>query len=133
MFSDALTYPKDGPDAAKTILIGGVLTLLGVFLIPIALVTGYVVRVIRAVNGGDRRPPVFDDWGRLFVDGIKGMAVMLLYFVIPAIVLGIAVTVASLVGSARIGAAVALVGALVTLPSGSRSGTSRRPDSSTSP
>lgn len=116
MFTDALTYPKDGTDAAKTILIGGVLTLLSVFILPIAFVTGYLVRVIRAVDDGTGTPPVFDEWSDLFVDGLKGMAIMFLYFLVPAILLAAFGVVVGLLGSGQLGAAVALLGVLVALP-----------------
>ncbi len=112
MLNDAITYPKDGTDARKTILIGGVLTILSVLLVPIAFVTGYVVRVIRAVNAGDRQPPVFDEWGELFVDGLKGIAIMLAYFLVPAIAVAGFVAVGAALGST----AVAVLGALVALP-----------------
>ncbi len=116
MFSDALTYPKSGTDAVKTILIGGVLTLLSVLLVPIALVTGYVVRVARSVNDGAETPPVFDDWGELFVDGVKGVAIMFVYFLVPAVVFAVFAGGAAFLGAARLGAAVALIGALVAFP-----------------
>ncbi len=88
MFTDALTYPKRGPDATKTILIGGLLTLLSVLVVPILLVSGYAVRVIRSVAEGESRPPVFDRWSELLVDGAKGIVVMLAYFLVPAFLLG---------------------------------------------
>lgn len=116
MFSDALTYPKDGTDAAKTILIGGVLTLLSVLVLPIAFLTGYLVRVVRAIDDGERAPPAFEEWGDLFVDGLKGMAIMFLYFLVPAVVFAVFVGSAGLLGFGRLSAVVALFGALVALP-----------------
>lgn len=116
MFSDALTYPKDGTDAVKTILIGGVLTLLSVFILPIAFVTGYLVRVIRAVDAGSEAAPVFDEWRDLFVDGLKGMAIMVLYFLVPAILLAVFGVILGLLGSGQPSVALALLGALIALP-----------------
>ena len=85
MFKDAAIYPKDGTDATKTILIGGVLTLPSFLLVPLFLLVGYTVRVVRAVAGGDETLPVFDEWGDMLVDGVKGFATTLAYFLFAAI------------------------------------------------
>lgn len=115
MLDDAINYPRSGTDPAKTILIGGVLLLLSVLLVPAALVTGYVVRVVRSVSAGEGEPPAFEAWGELLVEGAKGMAVVLAYVVVPTVALGGVVAAGALLGT-RIGAAVALLGVLVTLP-----------------
>lgn len=115
MFDDAIRYPKRGTDPARTILIGGVLTLLSVLVVPAALLTGYVVRVVRSVEAGEEEPPAFDEWGDLLVEGAKGMAVVVAYVLVPAAVLGAVVVVGAVVGT-RVGTAIALLGALVTLP-----------------
>ncbi|PSP32842.1 hypothetical protein BRC63_11005 [Halobacteriales archaeon QH_10_70_21] len=85
MFKDAAIYPKDGTDATKTVLIGGVLTLLSFLLVPLFLLVGYTVRVVRAVAGGDETLPVFDEWGDVLVDGVKGFAITLAYFPFAAV------------------------------------------------
>ena len=85
MFKDAAIYPKDGTDATKTVLIGGVLTLLSFLLVPLFLLVGYTVRVVRAVAGGDETLPVFDEWGDMLVDGVKGFAITLAYFPFAAV------------------------------------------------
>ena len=84
MFKDAAIYPKDGTDATKTILIGGVLTLPSFLLVPLFLLVGYTVRVVRAVAGGDETLPVFDEWGDMLVDGVKG-SITLAYFPFAAV------------------------------------------------
>lgn len=89
MFEEAIRYPAKGDDAVKTILIGGVLGLLGFLIIPAIIVQGYVLRMMQAVIRGEESPPVFDDWMGLFVDGVKLVVVSLVYAVIP-IVLGAA-------------------------------------------
>lgn len=116
MFKDAAIYPKDGTDATKTILIGGVLTLLSFFLVPLFLLVGYTVRVVRAVAGGDETLPAFDEWGDMLVDGVKGFAITLAYFLVPAVVFGVFAAVAALVGPGRASTLVVVLGGLAAMP-----------------
>ena len=90
-FEDAINYPRQGDEAVKTILIGGVLGLLGFLVIPAILVIGFYLRTLRAAIAGDDEPPVFDEWGDLLVDGLKGFVIGLVYFVVPAAILMISV------------------------------------------
>lgn len=91
----ALRYPWDGGDAAVTLVIGGILTLLGPLVIPAVLVLGYGVRAVDALLDGQEHPPAFGDWRAMFVDGIKAAIVLLAYVALPlaigtALVTGIA-------------------------------------------
>lgn len=91
MFGEALKFPVSGDSALKNHLIGGVLAIFGFLLFPIFFVQGYLVRVVRvAVEGGDE-PPAFDDWGDLFVDGLKLFVVTLGYVIVPTILLFVAI------------------------------------------
>lgn len=67
-------------------LIGGILSLLGVLIVPSILVLGYLVRVLRRTMRGDDHPPSFDEWGDLLVDGAKAFVVTLAYGFVPAAV-----------------------------------------------
>ena len=88
MLEDALKFPWKGEKNVETILIGGVLSLLGVFFVPTLFVYGYLVRVIRQVAAGDDElPPVFDEWGDLLVDGVLAFVISLVYFLVPALVI----------------------------------------------
>ncbi|MFC6862879.1 DUF4013 domain-containing protein [Halomicroarcula sp. GCM10025817] len=92
MLEDALKFPWKGEKNVETIIIGGVLSLLGVFIIPTLFVYGYLVRVIRQVGAGDDEvPPVFDEWGELLVDGVLAFVISLVYFLVPAIVISVGV------------------------------------------
>ena len=92
MLEDALRYPWTGEQKVETILIGGVLSLLGVFFIPVLFVYGYLVRVVRAVSAGDDEvPPVFDDWGDLFIEGVVAFLISLVYSLVPLVVIGLAI------------------------------------------
>lgn len=87
MFGEALRFPLAGDDGVKSVLIGGVLGLLGFLIIPIFFVQGYTVRVLQvAMDGGEEAPP-FDEWGDLLVDGLKLFVITLAYFLVPMVLL----------------------------------------------
>jgi len=91
MLEDAIRYPWTGEQKVETILIGGVLSLLSVFFVPVLFVFGYLVRVIRAVSDGDdEEPPVFDEWGDLLVEGLVAFLIALVYSLVPLVVIGLA-------------------------------------------
>lgn len=84
--TDALEYPMKHDEWLKTILIGGVLSVFGFLLIPIVLVYGYIVRVLRHRFDGDPQPPTFGEWEELLVDGIQAIVIGFVYLLIPIVV-----------------------------------------------
>ncbi|SEO73337.1 Protein of unknown function [Halogranum amylolyticum] len=121
MITESIDYLRNDDDWVKTLLIGGVLSLLSALVIPTFFVIGYILRVLRGTMRGDETPPVFDDWGDLAVDGLKGFVVGFVYFLVPGVVVAVAVFlgVAGAVAgggsdtAGLFGGLVALVGALV--------------------
>src|SRR6056297_3190374 len=107
MFEDSLTYLRDGDDAVRTILVGGLLSVLGFLIVPAVLVQGYVLRVLGRVADGDTDPPAFDDWGALAVDGVKALVVAAVYAVVPVVL-----AVAFVGGGVAVADSAPLVGAL---------------------
>jgi hypothetical protein len=96
MLSDALSFPRGGDDWLPTLLLGGVLTVLGFLILPALVVQGYLVRVANHAAGGERTPPSFTRWGELLVDGVKLFVVTLVYgllVVVPFVLLTVAVAV----------------------------------------
>ncbi|QCC47618.1 DUF4013 domain-containing protein [Halobellus limi] len=87
MLSDALSYPLNGDSPLRTILVGGLLSLLTVFVIPVFFLQGYYVRILRGASSGDSEPPTFSDWGDLLVDGLKLFAVNLLVSLVVLVVM----------------------------------------------
>ncbi|MFC4359052.1 DUF4013 domain-containing protein [Halobium salinum] len=85
MIENSLNYLRNGDDWVKTLLIGGVLGLLGVLIVPTFIVYGYLMRVLRATMRGEERVPEFDDWGDMTVDGLKAFVITLVYGIVPAI------------------------------------------------
>lgn len=118
MLSTAFNYLRTGTGWERTVLIGGLLTLFSVLLIPAFVLMGYLLRVFRATMHGDtEHPPVFDDWAKLTVDGLKGYLIVFVYGLVPAIVLG-GTFVFGVAGLASGSDAGALTGGLVLLAGG---------------
>jgi hypothetical protein len=90
MLSDALRYPLNSDGWLRTILIGGLLTVLSVLVIPAFFLQGYYLRVLRGVANNDPDPPRFDDWVDLFVDGLKLVVVNILVVLTVFVILGLA-------------------------------------------
>lgn len=116
MFEESINYPREGEDGWKTIAIGGVLTLLSFLFIPVFLVLGYGARVLResASDPETEMVPVFDEWGELFVDGLKQFLVGLAYLIVPGIIIGISaggLIAAAVTGNGAVRAG-AIIGAL---------------------
>ena len=101
MLRDALAAPTRTQDAATTVFMGGVLTLvtlaapvvwllavattpLGLlltplFVLPPLVLRGYDVRVVRTGLAGDRATPSFVDWSRLVRDGVQATVLDVVY------------------------------------------------------
>lgn len=86
---NAVTFPMEDDDWLTTTLVGGVINIAGILFFPIFLLNGYFLNVAREAMAGATEPPAFDDWERLFVDGIKAFVVLFVYQLIPLAVLGI--------------------------------------------
>jgi hypothetical protein len=123
VFEEAIRYPWKGEEKVETIVIGGLLSLFGFLLLPMFVVYGYLVRVMRQVSDGDvEAPPVFDECEELLVDGLKMFVVTLVYSLVPTAVLALAVlswvvpvAVSDGSGTALSGAVGLLVGLVVLL------------------
>jgi hypothetical protein len=107
-----LTYPMESDDWVVTILIGTVLTLVSFLLIPIFLLYGYLVRVLRAGMTDAPEPPVFDDWGSLFVEGLVATVIIFVYQLIPIVVFAVTVggSVVAMATGTRTGAGLGVAG-----------------------
>lgn len=89
--NDIATYPMKRDNWLTTVLVGGILVFLSFLVIPIILVYGYVIQVIRDTQQGRPEPPAFGDWGTLLVDGVKAWVIGIVYMLVPAIVATITV------------------------------------------
>ncbi len=117
MLEDGLSYPMRG-DWIGRVLIGGVLTALSVFLIPVFVVLGYLVRVLETTIEGQETPPEFEDWGDMFMKGIIGTVIAFAYTFVPITLYSIlAVIVLGVSGAlgGDLGAIVGLIGVFMLL------------------
>jgi hypothetical protein len=121
MLNESINYLRSSEEWVKTVLIGGVLSLLGFLIVPAILVVGYLLRVLRARMHGEEEPPVFDEWGDMLREGAYGFAIAIVYGIVPAIIgtaliavgVGGAVAGGDSGASAFVGGLVVLVGVLV--------------------
>lgn len=79
-FGAAFSYMFKDPDWVKKLLIGAVLVIFSFLLVPGVFLAGYFVKATRNIASGEERPlPEWDNWGDLFVSGIKLIVVGLIY------------------------------------------------------
>jgi hypothetical protein len=95
MLSEALNYPRESDHVLKTVLIGGVLSLLSVLVIPAFILGGYGIRVLRHTTLGDEELPQFGDWGKLALDGVKGLGIGIGYILVPMALFALSIGVLS--------------------------------------
>ncbi|MFB6108677.1 MAG: DUF4013 domain-containing protein [Haloplanus sp.] len=121
MISQSIGYLRESDEWVKTVVLGGLFVLLSALVVPAILVSGYLVRVLRATMHDDDTPPTFDEWGDLFGDGLRAFAIAVVYGIVPAILaVALAVSAAAAAGvggrtGAAVGGMVILVGGFVTL------------------
>ena len=111
---DALTYPLEDDNWTVTVLIGGVLSLLSFLVVPAILVYGYLVQAVRERADGATQSPAFEDWGELFVDGLKAWVIGIAYMLVPLVVFGVTVggSLFAMATGTRAGAGAGLAGLL---------------------
>lgn len=88
MITESLTYLRESEDVFKTVLIGGLLVLFGVFIVPTITLVGYLMRVLRRTSGGDDVAPTIevDELVEMTKEGIPGFVVAFVYGIVPGIV-----------------------------------------------
>ncbi len=82
--NDAIRYPSSD---WKKVIILGLLFLISFLIIPIFLATGYGFRALKASIAGFDELPEFDEWGEMFVDGLKVFVVHIVYMIVPTIII----------------------------------------------
>ena len=76
------------------------------------LTLGYQFRTIRTSIMGENEPPEFNEWTKLFLDGLRLFITSLVYGIIPTIVLVVGF-IMLLVGSSGMGVIILLLGAVL--------------------
>ncbi|ELZ87619.1 hypothetical protein C453_04674 [Haloferax elongans ATCC BAA-1513] len=95
MLEDGLSYPLSGDNTLGRIVIGSLLVAGSILVIPMFLLFGYLVRVLEYTARNEPEPPEFDDWGKMFVDGLKGVVVTLVYGILPFALIGVSLTLSA--------------------------------------
>jgi hypothetical protein len=76
----SFTYILEDEEWITKLGIGAVLTFFFWLLLPVPLLVGYTVAVLRNVRDGYERPlPAWDNWGKLFMDGLFIMIAQFVY------------------------------------------------------
>lgn len=77
-FVACLKIVTDDPAWVAKLLTATLVSLAGVLLVPIPLLLGYHLRLMRRASAGEPQPlPEWNDWGGLFGDGLRALAVLL--------------------------------------------------------
>lgn len=76
----AVRYVFDDENWVAKIGIGAIVTILAIFIIPIPFLIGWGIAVTRNVSDGIESPlPEWQDWGKLFNDGLKVLVAQFVY------------------------------------------------------
>ena len=86
--SDAVRYPSSD---WKKVIILGIFFILSIIIIGIFFVAGYFLRIIKSTLAGYDEIPEFDEFGDMFIDGLKVAVVGIVYMIIPIIVIFIGI------------------------------------------
>ncbi len=85
-FGKAFTFPFQDPEWLSKTLMGGLFSLLGLFLVGHFFVVGYLAQLVRNVVAGHERPlPAWDDLGTYFVEGFK-LVLVGIVFSLPVLI-----------------------------------------------
>jgi len=110
VLSNSLGFPLRGDGAAKRVLVGTMLVVLGfvplVNLVAGFVLNGYQMRVMRAGARGDAVPPSFDDFGDLLSEGGRFLVVSLVYAIPSVLVVAAGFVAAAFVMPLGMGAGV---------------------------
>ena len=81
-------FIKDDPDWLRKVLFGSLAALLATLLIEMPLLWGYSLRLVRRAAAGLEPPlPEWDDWGGIFMDGLKVAAVLIAHYIAAGLLL----------------------------------------------
>lgn len=94
IISDSIKYPST---SWGKVVILGIILIASVLIVPIFLLYGYMLRIIKATLAGVDELPEFDEIGEMFVDGLKVFVVAIVY-AIPVWI--IAAIIGALTGNA---------------------------------
>lgn len=98
MFREALEYPTRSEDRVREYGIGVLLSLGSIFIIPFFILLGYYKKALTQSLNEEQKIPVFKNFPKLLVDGLKFFGIMISYMFLPIIAISLVET-AGLTGS----------------------------------
>lgn len=119
----AFTFPMEDREWVAKLAIGGGLILAGIitlvgWIFTFPVVFGYLVAMVRNVINGNPQPlPKWENWGELWIEGVKMFVVGLVYS-LPVIILRVVLTIPGAILSNSSNNGVAATGSLLSLGGG---------------
>jgi hypothetical protein len=103
-FGRAFQFYFEDPDWQKKTLMGSLFYLLALLLVGFPFVAGYAVQVTRRAARGEARPlPEWEDYGKLFMDGLQMIGLYLLHILAAFILPGSIGCLFAIIGGAASG------------------------------
>jgi hypothetical protein len=102
MLEDSIKYQLQGDEWLKRVGIGGLVAILGIFIVPLFTFQGYVLEVMRRVLRGETdNPPAWDelDLVETTVDGLRHLVVVLPYTIGALLVAVIPAAIIAVIGA----------------------------------
>lgn len=76
----AFTFVTEDEEWLTKLGIGGLITLLSIFILPVFILMGYMIKTARNVMAGQEKPlPVWTNYGEMFMDGLNLFIASLVY------------------------------------------------------
>lgn len=98
MLTEALEYPTRSEDNVREYGIGVLLSLGSIFIIPFFILLGYYKKALKQSLENEEKIPVFNNFPKLLVDGLKFFGIITSYIFLPITAISIVET-AGLTGS----------------------------------
>ncbi len=95
---DCLRVVTDDPAWVRKLLVGSLVFVAAMLILPLPLMLGYHLRVVRHALQGVRALPEWDDWGALFMDGLRVIGVMLPHQIGAMLLVGLPIGALALLG-----------------------------------
>ncbi|MEN6291885.1 MAG: DUF4013 domain-containing protein [Methanobacterium sp.] len=86
ILSNSFRYPLSN---VKRMLLLGLLLATSILIIPTIFAYGYFLRIMKCSFNGSNELPPFEEWGEMFVDGLRYILVTIVYIGIPAVIAAI--------------------------------------------
>ncbi|VVB87564.1 Uncharacterised protein [uncultured archaeon] len=81
---EEVKFPTKDSEWIVKVLIGGIL---GIIPIINLIEYGYILKVMKGAIDGNPGMPKWDDWGNLFINGLIGFVISLIYLIIPILII----------------------------------------------